>query len=250
MNEGGAIIGPLHRLTNATIFGDHGGMKKLVITIGLAWIAYLVVHGLRPDVPVAASVSDRSEGPSFEVHVVKPLSARPLFGLLPDGIFGLPPNELRLDHFSSGAEIARVDHHRLELRADGWDLLIETDGDGEVVPGTRLVFPIELAERHLTLSCQPEGRASDHLGITTREGSGELDGSFLIKLATCENTGTGKTIAWPPRPLTLRGSFTGLPEQSDEGVRLHFDAEGKIVVLADEEDEGPEAGEVGSMRRR
>ncbi len=64
-----------------------------------------------------------------------------------------------------------------------------------------------------------------YLSITTRVGSGEidgrLDGRFLVDLARCEVARTGKILdteaggnpdqAWPSSPLSLRGSFQGLP---------------------------------------
>jgi hypothetical protein len=54
-----------------------GGMKtSLIILIALALLACLVVLGSRPDEPVAASVSDTSRGPSFEVQIVRPRKAR------------------------------------------------------------------------------------------------------------------------------------------------------------------------------
>lgn len=186
-------------------------MKILLIIIALLLLAGLVVLGSRRDEPVAPSVSDTSRGPSFEVRVVKPRSARPLFGLLPDGFPGLPASELRFDHTSSGADIRSVELNRLELSADGWYLLIETDSEGRVAPGTSLVFPIELAGQQRTLRCRPEVRASGYLRTTTRAGSDELDGHFLVEFATCENAETGKAIEWPPAPLTVRGSFEGLP---------------------------------------
>jgi hypothetical protein len=187
-----------------------GGMKTSVkiwlIIIALALLACLVVLVSRPDKPVDASVSDAPRGPSFEVHVVKPLSARPFFGLLPS-------SELRFDNTSSGAKIGSVGHDRLELSAEGgWDLSIETDGEGEVTPGTRIVFPIELGGRQVRLRCRPADRAYGYLHTTTRAGSDELDGSFLVELATCENADSGKAIEWPPAPLTLRGSFASLPQ--------------------------------------
>lgn len=152
-------------------------MKTWLTIIALALLASLVVPRSRPDEPFAADVSDTFQGPSFAVHVVRPLSARPFFGL-----FGLlPDNELRFDHTSRGARIGSVGHDHLELSADGWNLFIETDGEGRVAPGTRLVFPIE------------------------------LDGSFLVELATCKNAESGKAIEWPPEPLTVSGSFGGLP---------------------------------------
>jgi len=187
------------------------GMKTPLILIALALLAGLVVLGSRKGEPVAPSDADTSAGPWFEVHVVKPRSARPLFGLLPDGLFGLPPSELVFDHASPGARIGSVEHDHLELGADGWNLLIETDADGEVAPGSRLAFPLELGGRQLTLRCRPADRPSGHLRTTTRADSGELDGDFLVEFTTCAIAGTGKVIEWPPAPLSVRGSFAGLP---------------------------------------
>ena len=186
-------------------------MKTSLIVLALALLAGLVVFGSRPDEPVAVSVSDTSRGPSFEVRVVKPRSARPLFGLLPNGIFGLPPDELRFDHASRGAEIGSVAPNRLELSADGWNLFIETDGEGRVAPRTRLVFPMELVGRLRSLRCRPAEQASGHLRTSKGAGSDELDGQFLVKFPSCENAETGRDIEWPPAPLTVRGSFEGLP---------------------------------------
>ena len=191
-------------------------VKRSLIIVALALLACLVVLLISgPDEPVPASVSDTSRGPSFEVHVDKPRLARFLFGILPikleAKIFGNGGYlETAFDHTSRGAEVGSVSHDRLELRAEGWHLLIETGAEGRVAQGTRLVFPIELAERQLTLRCRPADHPIGYLR-TTREGSDRLDGSFLVELATCENVETGGTIEWPPAPLTLRGSFNGLP---------------------------------------
>jgi hypothetical protein len=181
-----------------------GGMKTSLIIIALALLAGLIVLGLRRDEPVATNVSDTSRGTSFEVNVVRPFLARPLFGLLPG-------SELRFDHSSRGAKIGSVGHDRLEFSADGWDFFIETDGKGGITPGTRLVFPIALGGRQVTLRCRHADPASGYLGATKGAGSDELDGRFLVKLATCENAGSGKATEWPPAPLTVRGSFEGLP---------------------------------------
>ncbi len=176
-------------------------------------LAVLIVLGLLRDKPVATNVSDTSRGPSFEVHVEKPRLARFLFGVLPTKLEEklFKNGELRFDHTSRGAKIGSVEHNRLELRADGWDLFIETDGEGRVAPETRLVFPIKLAERQRTLRCRPADGAPVYLHTTTRAGSDELDGRFLVEFATCENVETGKVIEWPPAPLNVRGSFKGLP---------------------------------------
>jgi hypothetical protein len=187
-----------------------GGMRTWLIILALALLACLVVIGSRPDEPVAASLSETSRSPSFEVRVVKPLSAQPLLGL-----FGLlPAGDLGFDHASRGAAIGRVGHDRLELSAEGWDLSIEIDGEGRVAPGTRLVFPLELGGRHVTLRCRPGNRDIGYLRTTTRAGADELGGRFLVKLATSENVKSGKAIEWPPAPLTVRGSFDRLPHRA------------------------------------
>ena len=195
-------------------------IKTSLIIIALALVACLVWlfwRGSRPDEPdetITESVSDTSRGPSFEVRVVMPRSGLPFGGILPDALVKKldgTPRELRFDHTSPGAQIVRVEHHRVELRADGWDLLIETDAEGRVAPGTRLVFPLALGGRHVRLNCRPADSAIGYLSTTPRAGSDELGGRFLVKLATCENAESGKTINWPPAPLTLRGSFERLP---------------------------------------
>lgn len=195
------------------------GMKKSIktwlIIIALALLACVVVFVVlrsRPDEPFAESVSDTSRGPSFEVRVVMPRSGLPLGGLLPDALvkkYDLTPRELRFDHTSPGAQIGSVEHDRLELSADGWALFIETDGEGRITSATHLVFPLGLGGRRLRLDCQSADRATGYLRATTRPGSDELGGSFLVALATCKNAESGKTTNWPPAPLTVRGSFTG-----------------------------------------
>ena len=190
-----------------------GGMKKSRIIIALALLAGLIVLGLRRGEPVATNISDTSRGPSFEVHVVKPRLARPLFGILPTKLEEKleARGERRFDHTSLGAKIGSVEHNRLELSADDWALFIGTDGEGEVAPGTHLVYTMQLAEKQRRLRCRPADGAPGYLRTTTRAGSGERDGRFLVELATCENVETGKVIEWPPAPLTVRGSFKGLP---------------------------------------
>lgn len=190
-------------------------MKTSLIIIALALLACLVVIGSRPDETAAASVSETSRGPSFEVRVVVPRLGLPLFGILPEPLvarFDLIPRELGFDHASRGAEIGSVGHDRLELRAEGgWDLSIETDGEGRVAPGTRLELPLFFEEAQRRLRCRPADHATGYLRTTTPAGAGELGGRFLVELATCENAETGKAIEWPPAPLIVTGSFEGLP---------------------------------------
>ena len=211
-------------------------IKTSVIIIAAALLACLVCLVWlvsRPDETdetdelVGASASDTSRGPSFEVNVERPRMDRAFGGILPTKLeaklFG--GGELRFDHASRGAKIGSIGQDRLELSADGWDLLVGTDGKGGVAPGTCLVFPIEIAEKQWTLRCRPADRAAEYLSTTMRPGSGEidsrLDGRFLVELARCEDAKTGKILdteaggnpgqAWPSAPLTLRGSFQGLP---------------------------------------
>ena len=192
-------------------------MKTSLIIIALvvvACLACLVWLGSRPDNPVTESVSDTSRGPSFEVRVVVPRGGLPLGGILPDWLvkkYDLTPRELRFDHTSPGARSGSIEHNRLELSADGWELFIETDGEGRVAPGTHLVFPLGLGGRRLRLNCRPADRANGFLRTTTRAGSDALDGRFLVELATCKNAESGKATNWPPAALTVRGSFAGLP---------------------------------------
>lgn len=215
-------------------------MKTSLIIIALALAACLIFlawFGSRPDEQFSKSVSGTSGGLAFEVRVEKPRMDRFLFGILPTKIEAkLTGGELRFDHASPGAKIGSVGANHLELSADGWDLLIETDGEGRVTEETRLVFPIEIAEIKWTLRCQPANPANGYLNATTRPGSNVLDGTFLVELARCEDAKTGKILdteaggnpgqAWPSSPLNLHGSFEGLPLQlSPEPKRDHPKAE-------------------------
>ena len=149
------------------------------------------------------------------MRVEKPRLAPFLFGILTaveEKLFGNGGYlETAFGHASGGAQVGGGAPDRLELRAEGWDLLIETDDGGGVSPGTRLVFPILLAERQRTLRCRPAARPVGYLHAVARANSDLLDGSFVVELAACENAETGKAIEWPPAPHTVRGSFAGLP---------------------------------------
>lgn len=197
-------------------------LKISLIIIALALLACLVLLVSRPnevldetDEIVGASVSETSRVPSFEVRVVVPRLGLPLGGILPDWLVKKldgTPRELGFDHASPGAKIGTVGHELLELRAaNGWDLSIETDGEGRITPGTRLVFPLGLGGKKVKLRCRPTDRGIGYL-TTTGAGSDQLNGRFLVKLATCENAESGKAINWPPAPLTVRGNFAGLPQ--------------------------------------
>jgi hypothetical protein len=194
-------------------------MKTWLILLALALLAGLLLIASRPDAPAApnapaaAGNAATSRGPSFEVRVFPPRGGLPLFGILPDWFVTRldgTPHELGFGPASPGAAIGRVAPDRLELRADGWDLSLQTDRQGRIAPGTRLVFPLGLGGRQMTLRCRPKGPGTGYLRTTPRPGTGELGGTFLVKLATCENAVSGKTANWPPAPLTVQGSFAGL----------------------------------------
>jgi hypothetical protein len=200
-------------------------LKRSLIIVALVIVACVVflVWLARPDDPLADSISKTPGGPVFEVKVEKPRLDRALFGILPTKLeaklFGV--GELRFDHASPGAKVGNVGHDRIELGADGWDLLIETNGQGAIAPGTRLILPIEIAEKQWTLRCRPTDQAVGFLDATKRAGADEVDGRFVVELAKCADAKTGKILdteaggnpgdAWPASPLTLRGSFKGLP---------------------------------------
>ena len=64
----------------------------------LARLILLAVLGRRTQTPNPHATSERASigadstgGPWFEVRIIEPRGARPFFGLVPDGLFGLPP---------------------------------------------------------------------------------------------------------------------------------------------------------------
>jgi hypothetical protein len=192
----------------------------LIALVLLACLAWFVWLGSQPDDPeelVGETVSDASRDPSFDVRISMPRLGLPLGGILPDWLvkkFDGTPRELRFDHTRPGAQIRSVGTSRLELNADDWELLIETDREGRIAPTTHLVFPLGLGGRQVRLDCRPAVRAAGYLRSTTRAGSNQLAGRFLVELASCKNAESGKEIEWPPAPLTVRGSFVGQPQPS------------------------------------
>ena len=191
----------------------------LAVLACLVWLAWFASRPDETEELVGESASDTFRGPSFAVRVIMPRLGLPLGGILPDWLvrkLDATPRELRFDHASSGAKIVSAGDQRLALSADGWDLVIETDGEGRITPGTHLVFPLGLGGRQVRLDCQPADRANGYLRTTQQAGSGKIDGQlsgrFLVELTNCKNADSGKSIEWPPAPLTVRGSFVGPPQ--------------------------------------
>jgi len=185
---------------------------KLLIIGGLALLlGCVLVLRWRRDKPVAPSPAQTPGSPSYEVRVETPLFNRAPWQI-PGVILGLSDRGPKLDQTTPGAKVGQVAPNHLELSADGgWDLVIETDDERRLAPGTHVAFPIELGGRPLRFDCRPADRPSGYLTTTTRAGSDEIDGSFVLELTTCKNAQSGKTAQWPAKPLTVRGNFNGLP---------------------------------------
>ena len=194
------------------------GKKIFVIIIALALLlGCIVTLRLRRDKPVGPSVSEASRligGPAFEVQVEMPAfnSGRAPWEI-PGVILGYDRGP-RFNNTSPGAQVGKIAPDHIELSADdGWDLLIETDREGRIAQGTHVGFPVKLGGRPLKFNCRPADPAVGYLLITAHTGSDELEGSFELEVAICKNAVSGKTAAWPYRPLKVLGNFAGLKKR-------------------------------------
>jgi len=180
------------------------GKKTLVLIIALALLLACFV-ALRPR-------RDKPIGPrGFRVQVEMPAfnSGRAPWEI-PAVILGYDHGP-RFDQASPGAQVGKIAADHIELSADGgWDILIETDGEGRLTPGTYVAFPVKLGGRPVKFNCQPADLSVGYLHTTARPGSDELEGSFQLEVAICKNVASGKTAAWPYQPLKVRGNFAGL----------------------------------------
>lgn len=184
----------------------------VALVVGLVGLVWFLSRSEETDETFAERESNTSGTSAFEVRVIMPRAGLPLGGILPDALVRKldgTPSQLRFDHTSPGAWMGNVDAGSLELKADGWDLLIETEADGKVGPGTRLVFQMGLGGRQVTLNCRPSDPVIGSLITSSQPGSDNIGGRFVVELATCRNAESGKTTNWPPAPLTVRGSFVG-----------------------------------------
>jgi hypothetical protein len=201
---------------NRTIKISLIGVAVLLLA-GVGVLVLLLTRPVESDEPyesIAVGAVDRSLGPAFEVHVVRPRMARPLFGILPTALEKKLSGESDpwFDCKSPGARARNVGPTHIELSADGWELVIDATGEGGIGPATYLVYTMPLAERQQKLRCRPANPAVGYLQTSQREGSDEIGGRFLVELATCENFLTSKVINWPPRPLIIHGAFANLPQ--------------------------------------
>ena len=186
-------------------------MKRALAVVGvlllLAWSAAWIVIGPAPGLSEPPADPD---APWFEVVVERPRSARPLGGLLPASLFDVAP--LRFDHASPGAAVVAAGPDGLELRADGWELRLVTDGSARPAAGTTLRFPVELANRPWDLRCVVS--EDDGGGLFEASSSGDpphLSGRFVVHVGDCARAGDGQPVDWPSQALTVRGVFAGLP---------------------------------------
>lgn len=182
----------------------------LVLLAALAALLCSTLVVYRPDRPVATIVPGSSSGPAFVVQVIRPRLGLPLGGILPPQLFGLEAH-LGFESTSPGAAVGGVGPGRLELSADGWELVVAADAEGRVTSETQVVFELIFEEQPRRVRCRPGDPAVGTLETTVLGEAGELSGSFEVKLARCEDADTGEALGWPPEPLVLRGSFDRLP---------------------------------------
>ena len=190
------------------------GKKTLVIiavlALLLAGLALLVLRW-RSNQINTLSLAGAPDG-SFVLQVEKPLLSLRAPWEIPRAIFGDRDSDLRLRQTSPGAQFGAVTPQRLELSAEGgWDLVIESDGKGRVLEGTRLIFPISYGGGNHKFSCRHADSNVGYFNVTAR--GDKLDGSFLLRLTQCKNVVSGKNTSGLP-PFPVRGNFKGLPQSA------------------------------------
>lgn len=188
--------------------------KTFLIIIGLAVVvgAFVLLvlkwRSNRLNTLSLASAPDES----FVLQVEKPLLSLRAPWEVPRAVFGDRDPDLRIRQTSPGARVGAVTPQRLELSAyGGWDLVIESDGKGRVLEGTRLIFPISYGGGSHTFSCR---HADSNVGYFNTTARGDrLDGNFLLRLTQCKNVVSGKNTSGLP-PFPVRGGFKGLPQSA------------------------------------
>jgi len=189
--------------------------KRLLIVVALALFLAAVLPLLlrwRNNRLATGSVAGAPDG-SFVMQVEKPLFSLRAPWEIPRAIFGDRDPDLRLTNLSPGAQFGAVTPKRLELAADGgWDLVIESDGQGKVLESTQMTFPISFGGGHFKFKCRHADSGAGYFNTSARED--RLDGTFLLRLTQCKNVVSGKNTAGLP-PFPVRGSFKGLPQSGN-----------------------------------
>jgi hypothetical protein len=190
------------------------GKKTLLIILVLALLLaglLLLLLRWRSNQMNTLSLAGAPDG-SFVLQVEKPLLSLRAPWEVPRAVFGDRDPELRIRQTSPGAQVVTVTPKRLELTADGgWDLVIESDGQGKVLETTQMTFPMPISDRHYKFKCRHADSGVGYFNTTARED--KLDGTFLLRLTQCKNVVSGKNTAGLP-PFPVRGSFKGLPQSA------------------------------------
>jgi hypothetical protein len=190
--------------------------KKVLIVISLALLSTVVLLLFlkwRSNQINTLSLDAAPDG-SFVMQIEKPILSLRAPWEVPRAVFGDRDPDLRLRQTSPGVKFVTVTPQRFELTADGgWDLLIESDGQGRVLQGTRLIFPISYGGGSHTFDCP---HADTNVGYfkTTARGD-KLDGTFYLRLTQCTNFVSQKRTSGLP-PFPVRGNFKGLPQSSTD----------------------------------
>ena len=190
-----------------------GNKKLLIILVVALLLAGLVLVFLRwrSNQLNTVSLAGAPDG-SFVLQVEKPLLSLRAPWEVPRAVFGDRDPDLRLKQTSPGAKLGAVTPQRFELTADGgWDLVIESDGQGKVLESTEMSFPMKISERYYKFKCRHADSGVGYFKTTARED--KLDGAFLLRLTQCKNLVSGKTTSGLP-PFPVRGSFKGLPQST------------------------------------
>ena len=185
----------------------------VVLIASPVFIVLAILLAYRPDRPIRHLAPGTSPEPAFMVQVIRPRAGLPLGGLLPPQVFGLEPS-LGFDWTSPGASVVHASESKIELRADGWELVLVADAQGRVLPESQVVFDLEFEERLRRVRCRPEAPNSGVFTAAVLEDPSEVSGHFDIELPHCADAASGDSLGWPPRPLRLRGSFDRLPVTS------------------------------------
>lgn len=184
------------------------------------FVGFLVVIGIvmavyRPDSRVANLVPGTSPGPAFVVQVIRPRLGLPAAGLIPPHLVGLD-GHLGFHNDSPQAAIRKFTPGRIELAAEGWDLVLVHE-NGKLMAGTEVTFTMVFEERPRRVRCRPADPAVGQVTLLQLDDRNEWAGTFEMELEHCDDYETGQPLGWPPSPLILHGSFDRLVMEKTEG---------------------------------